>query len=124
MGVMYATFELKYRYGWVRRLFGIQQPLYANNTIAAFDAETGKQLWSHTEEPWYHFAAAGDEGEMNKRLQEADQDPLRDVICGPDAWAIPIIAGDGTVYAGSGITPNFYAIRDRDGNGVLSAEEI
>merc|ERR1712217_339991 len=83
-------------------------------------------MWSFSDEPWDHFAALGDEGPVLKaRWERSQKDPTHtEVICGPDSWGIPVIAGDGTVYASSGTTGNLYAIRDADGNGKIDSTEV
>jgi len=115
-------FYMQFNYAWVRR--ALEMPVYQNNTIVAFEAATGKELWSYTEEPWDHFASAGDEEGMARRQASLAQDPRNEYMCAPDAWTIPIITGDGTVYVGSGLTPNLYAIKDRNGDGKLESSEI
>jgi len=110
----------QYEYEWVRRFFEI--PVVTENTVMAADTVTGEVLWQFTEEPWVHWAAAGDEEGFVRRLLRFN---FRiESQCAPDSWAIPIIAGDGTVYASSGHTGNLYAINDRNGDRKLDPSEV
>merc|ERR1740121_3422127 len=72
--------------------------------VVAMDAATGEQLWLSEEAPWPHAFAAGDE-------EERPEGPRDVPICLPDQGAIPVIAGDGTVYAASSHSGDLRAIR-------------
>jgi outer membrane protein assembly factor BamB len=92
------------------------------NAVVAMDATTGSVLWRWEEDVWDHIAAAGDEGHAaSKRyIEQSPENP----ICLPDLQGIPLITGDGTVYASSSHGGDLTAIRDRDGNGVIDANEV
>lgn len=120
--IIAAIFKLQFNFAWVRRLLGF--PIFKSNTVAALDAETGKQVWSYTEAPWDHFTSAGDEEHFTRRYVAMLQDDRVEPICGPDSWGIPVIAGDGTIYASSGLTGKLFTIRDRDGNGQIEPAEV
>lgn len=93
------------------------------NALVVMDAKTGNIIWRWEEETWDHFAAAGDEefDAVKRALNPASTD---NPICLPDLQAIPLIAGDGTIYASSGHGGNLTAIRDDNGNGVIEATEV
>eukprot|EP00747_Dinoflagellata_sp_TGD_P053431 gnl/TRDRNA2_/TRDRNA2_148446_c0_seq1.p1 gnl/TRDRNA2_/TRDRNA2_148446_c0~~gnl/TRDRNA2_/TRDRNA2_148446_c0_seq1.p1 ORF type:complete len:366 (-),score=49.81 gnl/TRDRNA2_/TRDRNA2_148446_c0_seq1:79-1071(-) len=117
-----TLFMLQLRSRLVRRALGI--PVITGR-VYAFDAEAGNVLWTYSDESWDHYACAGDEDRYFERLARHQANPTKqEFICGPDSWAIPLISGDGTVYAGSGTGGNLYAIRDDDGNGVIEESEV
>jgi outer membrane protein assembly factor BamB len=92
------------------------------NAVVAIDATTGNVLWRWEEDVWDYFAAAGDEDEdALKRDREKSPESS---VCMPDAQGIPLITGDGTVYASSGHGGDLTAIRDIDGNGIIDANEV
>jgi len=92
------------------------------NAVVAMDATTGKLLWRWEEDIWDHFAAAGDEDEnmLRRAVQRSPENP----ICLPDLQGIPLITGDGTVYASSSHGGDLTAIRDKNGNGIIDANEV
>eukprot|EP00747_Dinoflagellata_sp_TGD_P179336 gnl/TRDRNA2_/TRDRNA2_29998_c0_seq1.p1 gnl/TRDRNA2_/TRDRNA2_29998_c0~~gnl/TRDRNA2_/TRDRNA2_29998_c0_seq1.p1 ORF type:complete len:506 (-),score=37.58 gnl/TRDRNA2_/TRDRNA2_29998_c0_seq1:69-1586(-) len=113
--------ELQLGSYWIRRLLGI--PILSNS-VWALDAESGQVLWRFDEEPWDYLACAGDEQRLLYRAAKALLDPTRqEVACVPDSWGIPTIGGDGTVYLTSGHNGNLYAVKDVNGDGVISPEE-
>jgi len=113
-------FELQLRSSWLRRYIGI--PIL-KGAVLALDAKTLATVWSFDDEPFDNFAAGGDEERFFRNVEKQKLDHREEVMCGPDSWGIPIIAGDGTVYASSGTNGNLYAINDRDGNGVIDKTE-
>lgn len=116
----YERAYLKYK--WIRRLLGV--PLLPN-ALVALDADTGQDIWWVVEEPWDRYAMAGDEERFIERMKRAQASPeTHDTMCLPDNQGVPLIAGDGTVYAASGHTGDLASIRDDDGNGVVDASEI
>jgi len=84
------------------------------NVIYALDAMTGETLWHSEEEPWNHSYAAG----------ETEEHEMPGEVCWPDPQGIPVIAGDGTVYASSSHGGALRAIRDANGNGVIEPSEV
>jgi len=115
--------EVYLKSSWVRRrILGV--PLL-NNAVVALDAETGEDIWWTHEAPWDRYAMAGDEERAVERRRREARDPEReDWICLPDPQGIPLIAGDGTVYASSSHTGDLASIRDLDGNGFIDAGEV
>jgi len=101
----------------------LSEKLSLVNAIVALDAATGKELWRVEEDVWPHLWAAGDE-QMERRLAWKKLNPEQEVLCLPDTQGIPLISGDGTVYASSSHTGDLRAINDRNGNGVIEASEI
>jgi len=100
--------------------FFVEQPLLAvkgslRNWLVALDADTGETLWKSEERRWPTVTAAGERDAHNLADGKA---------CWPDNQAIPVIAGDGTVYAASGHSGDLRAIRDKDGDGVISPLEV
>jgi len=93
------------------------------NAVVALDAANGKVIWRWEEKAWDHVAAQGDEDErMLRRLWTRAPGNAE---CMPDNQGIPLIAGDGTVYASSGHAGDLTAIHgDADGNGVISQTEV
>eukprot|EP00747_Dinoflagellata_sp_TGD_P141990 gnl/TRDRNA2_/TRDRNA2_176193_c1_seq1.p1 gnl/TRDRNA2_/TRDRNA2_176193_c1~~gnl/TRDRNA2_/TRDRNA2_176193_c1_seq1.p1 ORF type:complete len:376 (-),score=44.40 gnl/TRDRNA2_/TRDRNA2_176193_c1_seq1:244-1209(-) len=126
-----ALFKLQIRSWLIRRLLRI--PILQGATIA-MDAETLEEIWRFDDEPWDMYAGAGDEEGFFRRREEQNmplnasnmtsKDRRNAIICGPDSWGIPVISGDGTVYATSGTNGNLYAINDEDGNGHIDASEF
>mmetsp|Transcript_108865 Transcript_108865/g.339265 ORF Transcript_108865/g.339265 Transcript_108865/m.339265 type:complete len:402 (+) Transcript_108865:8-1213(+) len=109
------------KYSWVRRLAGV---MLLPNAVPALDAETGKTIWWVEEEPWDHPAMAGDGEPFVKRWDRFWKNTTReDPWCQPDPQAIPLITGDGTVYAASGHTGRLSALRDNDGDGNITGPE-
>lgn len=105
------------------------------NAVVALDAATGAELWRSTEAPWHSRTPACDEFDMvEERLQghaleerlshHSMFDSYTDAICWPDIQGIPLIAGDGTVYASSSHHGALRAIRDADGNGAIDPAEV
>jgi len=96
------------------------------NAVVALDAATGEQLWRFDEEPWDSPNAAGDEGRpvfnriTMKEYNTANPSPF----CLPDPQGVPLIGGDGTVYATSGHNGDLYALKDVDKDGKISASEM
>lgn len=84
------------------------------NSVFALDAMTGETIWYSDEEPWYHTYGAGE-------LEEHEEGQP---MCWPDPQGIPVIAGDGTVYASSSHGGALRAIRDANGNGVIEPSEV
>lgn len=120
--VKIAIHMAQLRFWPLRRMLGIP---VLQGSVHAFDAVTGHELWSFEDEPFDYFAGAGDEHDLGRRVQRSMQEPNHtETICGPDSWGIPVIAGDGTVYASSGTNGNLYAIRDGDGDGVIASGEV
>jgi len=119
VGRLIQKWQLKHE--WLRRMLGVQ---VKRNGVATFDAETGRLIWFWEEEPWPFDAAAGDEDAFDERVPRARLDRQRDVVCGPDNWGIPAIAGDGTVIIGSGSNGNLYAIRDVNGDREIEPSEV
>jgi len=92
-----------------------------SNAIVALDAASGESLWNWTEELWDHFAAAGDEDEGMVRRQSTRS--VEGAICLPDTQGIPLISGDGYVYASSSHGGNLTAIRDENSDGIIQPSE-
>merc|ERR550525_1838639 len=92
------------------------------NAVVAMDATSGDILWRWEEEPWDHIGAAGDEGlpALKRLMEKSPENP----ICLPDLQGIPVISGDGTVYASSSHGGDLTAIRDADGNGKIDETEV
>lgn len=103
----------------VRKAMGVKPQVAA---IVAMDAASGDVLWRWEEEPWDHIGAAGDE-EAASLKRDAEHSP-EGAICLPDEQGIPVIAGDGTVYASSSHGGDLTAIRDADGNGIIDPSEV
>lgn len=77
------------------------------------------------DEPWDQFATAGDGEGFLRRHWRSALDPTREeTLCGPDSWGIPVLAGDGTVYASSGTNGNLYAIKDVNLDGQIDETEF
>lgn len=88
--------------------------------IFALDALDGSMIWQWEEPPWPHMSGAG-EAEM----QDAPRPPWPDEgACWPDALAIPLLLGDGTVYYGSSHGGGLSAIRDSNHNGIIEPSEV
>jgi len=85
------------------------------NMVVAMDAATGETLWTSEDERWNSSFAAGELDPHN---------PADGSMCWPDAQGIPMIAGDGTVFASSGLSGSLRAIRDADGDGIISPSEV
>jgi len=92
------------------------------NAVVAMDAASGDVLWRWEEDIWDHFAAAGDE-EKEMLIRAATHSPENE-ICLPDLQGIPLIAGDGTVYASSSHAGDLTSIRDADGDGIIDPSEV
>jgi len=107
---------------WLEKPVSKAHPL--RNMVMAMDAASGKVLWQSEEDPWDRPSAAGDDEKFLERKAQAELDPRRDIACAPDIQGIPVIAGDGTVYASSGHTGDIRAIKDVDGNGIIDLEEV
>lgn len=114
-------FRAQHNWSWLRRWLGIW--VNDQNTVAAMDAQTGKILWSFVEEPADRYGAEGDEP-IIERMEARRKNYRLEVLCGPDTWGIPVIAGDGTVYASSGWQGRMYAINDRNDDGKLDPDEV
>lgn len=98
------------------------KPRFAN-AVVALDAASGEVLWRFDEKPWVGTSPAGEEEKHEERKSRAETHPRTDVLCSPEAQGIPVIAGDGTVYASSGHSGDLYAMKDVNGNGVIEAAE-
>jgi len=102
-----------------RKKLGV--PNYVN-AVVVMDATTGDVIWRWEEKVWDHFSAAGDEGpEMPQRLLAGKPDGF---MCLPDLQGIPLIAGDGTIYASSGHSGDLTAIRDDNNDGIIEPTEV
>jgi len=87
--------------------------------VVAFDAETGKHLWTFLAEIDNFVMAPGDRDGLYARSVAG----IRPISC-PTPWAAPRIGSDGTIYVGSQ-NGNFYAIRDANGdNHIDSNKEV
>jgi len=85
------------------------------NMVLVLDAATGETVWQSEDKPWNHVAGAG----------EMDEHNVTDgSMCLPDPQGIPVIAGDGTIYTSSSHHGDLRAIRDADGDGVISHSEV
>jgi len=84
------------------------------NGVIALDAATGETIWHSQDRPWNSIAGAGEDDE-----HEEGEGP-----CWPDAQGIPVIAGDGTVYTSSSQHGDLRAIRDANGDGIISPSEV
>ena len=85
------------------------------NGVLAMDAATGATLWYSEDRSWPSVVGAGETDEHNA---------TDGIACWPDAQGIPVIAGDGTVYTSSSHHGDLRAIRDADGDGVISPSEV
>jgi len=87
----------------------------SRNMVMAMDAATGATLWISEETPYPHMVGAG----------ELDEHNITDgPVCYPDAQAIPLISGDGTVYSSSSHHGDLRAIKDSNKDGVISPSEV
>eukprot|EP00930_Biecheleria_cincta_P019947 TRINITY_DN150_c0_g1_i1.p1 TRINITY_DN150_c0_g1~~TRINITY_DN150_c0_g1_i1.p1 ORF type:complete len:328 (-),score=57.98 TRINITY_DN150_c0_g1_i1:173-1156(-) len=85
------------------------------NMVLVVDAATGQTMWQSQDMPWHHAVAAG----------ELDEHNVTDgSICLPDPQGIPVISGDGTIYTSSSHHGDLRAIRDADGDGIISQGEV
>jgi len=85
------------------------------NMLLVVDAATGQTMWQSEDRPWPHAEAAG----------ELDEHNVTDgAICLPDPQGIPVISGDGTIYTSSSHHGDLRAIRDADGDGIISQSEV
>jgi len=94
------------------------------NAVVALDAATGEELWRVDEAPWPYATAAGDESALQLERQTNMKDSRSEAMCLPDIQGIPLLAGDGTVYASSSHSGDLRAIRDANGNGKIEPEEV
>mmetsp|Transcript_21525 Transcript_21525/g.53854 ORF Transcript_21525/g.53854 Transcript_21525/m.53854 type:complete len:487 (-) Transcript_21525:94-1554(-) len=85
------------------------------NVVYTLDAATGDVLWQSEEEPYNLLTAAGEREQHN---------PDDGSICLPDSQGIPLIAGDGTVFASSSHTGQLRAMKDKNSDGVIDASEV
>lgn len=92
------------------KLFSSGQP----RSIAAYDLRTGEPRWKRTLPDFHKPAAAGDSERAEERtgeLKASDGLPRNPAVCAPEAFAQPVIAGDG-----SAILPaedgNVYVLRN------------
>jgi len=85
------------------------------NAVYTLDATTGDLLWQSEEEPYGLLAGAGEREEHN---------PDDGENCWPDAQAIPLIAGDGTVFSASSHNGQLRAMKDRNSDGVIDPSEV
>mmetsp|Transcript_117410 Transcript_117410/g.365636 ORF Transcript_117410/g.365636 Transcript_117410/m.365636 type:complete len:399 (-) Transcript_117410:60-1256(-) len=107
---------------WARHLMGVPK---LPNAVIAMDAETGETIWFVDSVPWDRYAMAGDEETVVERYLRAAANPTReDHICLPDPQGIPLVAGDGTVYAANSHNGDLGAIRDANGDGVIDQSEV
>mmetsp|Transcript_105271 Transcript_105271/g.191462 ORF Transcript_105271/g.191462 Transcript_105271/m.191462 type:complete len:545 (+) Transcript_105271:104-1738(+) len=101
-------------------LLAMPTPGYLTNAVWAMDATDGSMIWQSEEPKWPYFHGQyEDKAAFDKRPAWPPED-----ICLPDAQAIPLILGDGTVYAASSHGGWLRAIRDADGNGVIDPSEV
>jgi len=96
--------------------FADSKPETLQHYVFAFDAQTGQSKWSFKLPPWERFACAGDEDYFLFRPSSGRRWGL------PNPFTDPTIGGDGTVYVGSS-HGNFYALRDTNGDGIVTGEE-
>eukprot|EP00971_Amphidinium_carterae_P198519 3939720-Amphidinium_carterae.1 len=95
------------------------------NEVIAFDAASGGVLWRYAMPTWNHWASRNDELNVKERWKAVEADPDgREHICLPDNQGIPVIAGDGTVFASDSHAGGVYAIKDKNGDGVIVDEEV
>eukprot|EP00930_Biecheleria_cincta_P074596 TRINITY_DN6180_c0_g1_i5.p1 TRINITY_DN6180_c0_g1~~TRINITY_DN6180_c0_g1_i5.p1 ORF type:complete len:505 (-),score=54.29 TRINITY_DN6180_c0_g1_i5:43-1557(-) len=94
------------------------------NAVVALDAATGEELWRVEEAPWPNAVAAGDEDQLQIERAVNKKDPRSELFCLPDIQGIPLLAGDGTVYASSSHNGDLRAIRDTNGNGKIEPGEV
>jgi len=85
------------------------------NVVYTLDAATGDELWQSEEEPYNLLTAAGEREQHN---------PDDGFACVPDSQAIPLIAGDGTVFASSSHNGQLRAMKDKNSDGVIDASEV
>mmetsp|Transcript_46664 Transcript_46664/g.135044 ORF Transcript_46664/g.135044 Transcript_46664/m.135044 type:complete len:482 (-) Transcript_46664:89-1534(-) len=85
------------------------------NSVLAVDAMTGDTLWRYDAPPYHSTFGAGETDVHNATDGE---------MCWPDAQGIPLITGDGTVYASSSLGGELRQIRDEDGDGLISPSEV
>merc|ERR1719296_152383 len=89
------------------------------NSIVALEAETGRKLWHSDELPWPHEYAAGDDIASIRMRGTGRGQPF----CWPDPQGMPLISGDGTVYASSSHSGVLRTLRTADFNGRFEAVE-
>jgi outer membrane protein assembly factor BamB len=85
------------------------------NKVYALDAETGDVLWVIAEDPWWDPMGAGERNPHGEG---------EGTVCYPDPQGIPVISGDGTVYASSSHGGELRAIKDMNGDGQIDDSEI
>lgn len=98
---------------WDMVQIALQGPL--RNSVLAVDATTGATLWQYDAPPYYSTVAAGDYDSHN--VTDGS-------VCWPDAQGIPLITGDGTVFASSSLDGALRAIKDADGDGIIAPSEV
>jgi len=91
------------------------------STVVALHADTGEELWRSAEPAWPREFGAGDD---LKSAIDRSGDVRGSPLCWPDVQGIPLIAGDGTVFASSSLSGVLRAIRDRNGDGKIEAAEV
>mmetsp|Transcript_8169 Transcript_8169/g.18256 ORF Transcript_8169/g.18256 Transcript_8169/m.18256 type:complete len:540 (+) Transcript_8169:94-1713(+) len=111
---------------WVRRVF-FDAPVLMNEVLAV-DAETGTVLWRYVMPSWDHFASVSDESEMGRRYHQmmmaGSSDVHSDLLCVPDNQGIPVITGDGSVYATDSHFGALFVIKDRNKDGIIADDEV
>merc|ERR1712032_1188459 len=93
----------------IGKILSTMPKVHVTGTVYAMNAQTGERLWTFMPPAWEKPACAGSTWEQP---------------CLPDLWSAPTIGGDGTVYinwSAGGVT---YALRDANGDGVISDGEI
>lgn len=92
------------------------------NAVVALDAKTGNELWFSEEAVWPHEYAAGDD--LMHAMERLATHPNLSPICLPDSQGIPVITGDGTVYASSSHHGHLRAIRTKVEDFTVTATEV
>jgi len=99
--------------GLAKATLAVHGPL--RNALYALDAATGDLLWQSEDEPYNSMIAAG---------EIALHNPDDGTVCWPDSQAIPLITGDGTVFAASGHHGQLRSMKDKNGDGVIDPTEV
>mmetsp|Transcript_56723 Transcript_56723/g.135093 ORF Transcript_56723/g.135093 Transcript_56723/m.135093 type:complete len:525 (+) Transcript_56723:131-1705(+) len=107
---------------WFRRYVWFAPSL--QNEVVALDGDSGAVLWRYAMPIWDHWAPQSDEADVYQRSTRQAEDPLVDVLCLPDNQGIPLITGDGTVYASDSHRGELFAIKDKNKDGVIEESEV